>query len=42
MHVGGVNAAMADGSIRFRTNGIDQQVWRAMATRDGAEVVHAE
>src|SRR5437868_1320138 len=32
-HNGGVNAALADGSIRFFANTIDQFTWRALATR---------
>jgi prepilin-type N-terminal cleavage/methylation domain-containing protein/prepilin-type processing-associated H-X9-DG protein len=37
-HSGGVNVAMADGSVRFVTNGIDLAVWRALGTRSGGEV----
>jgi hypothetical protein len=29
---------MADGSVRFVTNGIDLAVWRALGTRSGGEV----
>ncbi|VTT99738.1 Marine sediment metagenome DNA, contig: S01H1_S33019 (Fragment) OS=marine sediment metagenome GN=S01H1_71738 PE=4 SV=1: N_methyl_2: SBP_bac_10 [Gemmataceae bacterium] len=38
-HTGGVNAAMADGSIRFFTDATDATAWRAMGTRAGGEVV---
>ena len=37
-HTGGVNAAMADGSIRFYSNSIDTFTWRSMGTRSGGEV----
>jgi prepilin-type N-terminal cleavage/methylation domain-containing protein len=38
-HPGGVNAAIADGSVRFVGNGIAPPVWRALGTRQGGEVV---
>jgi len=38
-HAGGVNAAMADGSVHFFTDSIDQTVWRSLATRGGNETV---
>ncbi len=38
-HNGGVNGAMADGSVRFFANTIDQFTWRALATRSGGEAV---
>jgi hypothetical protein len=34
-----VNAAMADGSVRFVANSIDQFTWRGMGTRAGNEVL---
>ncbi len=37
-HTGGVNASMADGSIRFFTDGTDVTAWRSMGTRAGGEV----
>lgn len=38
-HPGGVNSAMVDGSVRFVTDDVIIDIWRAMATRDGGEVV---
>ncbi len=38
-HVGGVNAAMGDSSVRFVDNEIDGKVWHAMCTRAGEETV---
>jgi prepilin-type N-terminal cleavage/methylation domain-containing protein/prepilin-type processing-associated H-X9-DG protein len=37
-HSGGVNAALADGSVRFVGPGIAGPVWRALGTRQGGEV----
>ncbi|MDP6468391.1 MAG: DUF1559 domain-containing protein [Pirellulaceae bacterium] len=37
-HPGGVNSALADGSVRFIAETIELATWRAMATRDGGEV----
>src|SRR5262249_51384122 len=39
LHPGGVNAAFADGSVRFISNHIALTTWRALATRSGDEVV---
>jgi prepilin-type processing-associated H-X9-DG protein len=36
-HPAGVNAAMADGSVRFVFNTIDPLVWQAACTRAGSE-----
>jgi prepilin-type processing-associated H-X9-DG protein len=36
-HTGGVNASMADGTVRFFSNGTTQAVWRALGTRAGGE-----
>jgi prepilin-type N-terminal cleavage/methylation domain-containing protein/prepilin-type processing-associated H-X9-DG protein len=41
-HVGGVNVAMGDGSVRFVRNAISVQTWRAMSTTRGGEVVSAD
>lgn len=37
-HAGGVHLLMADGSVRFRENGIDPALWSAVATRSGSEL----
>jgi prepilin-type processing-associated H-X9-DG protein len=36
-HPGGVNAAMADGSVDFFSNDIELHVWQRLATRAGGE-----
>lgn len=36
-HSGGVNASMLDGSVRFVSNTIDLETWRAMSTSYGGE-----
>lgn len=36
-HTGGVNAALADGSVHFVTNGISGKLWQALGTRAGGE-----
>jgi prepilin-type N-terminal cleavage/methylation domain-containing protein/prepilin-type processing-associated H-X9-DG protein len=38
-HTGGVNACMADGSVRFFQDSLSYQVWRSLGTRAGGEVV---
>jgi hypothetical protein len=38
-HVGGVNIALLDGSIRLITDSIDLQLWRDLSTRAGKELV---
>ena len=38
-HRGGVNVLMADGSARFATETVARYVWRALGTRNGAELV---
>ena len=40
-HPNGVNVALADGSVRFVRNAINQDVFAALATRNGAELVSA-
>lgn len=39
-HPGGVNASMADGSVQFVTDGIDQMTWRGLGTRDKGDVAN--
>lgn len=41
-HPGGVHLLMLDGSVRFGRSGVDLQVWRALATRAGGEVIAAD
>ena len=37
-HVGGVNVAMADGHVKFVTDGVEPSVWWGMGNRqDGIE-----
>lgn len=38
-HIGGVNAALADGAVRFVASTITRSVWQALATRAGREAV---
>jgi len=38
-HPGGVNAAFADATVRFVTNDIDTQVWRAQGTRAFSDLI---
>jgi len=38
-HPGGVNALMGDGSTRFVTETIQRQIWRALGTRNGLELI---
>ena len=40
-HSGGVNAGLADGSVRFFQNSIDLNIWRALGSSAGGEVVGA-
>jgi prepilin-type N-terminal cleavage/methylation domain-containing protein/prepilin-type processing-associated H-X9-DG protein len=40
-HSGGVNMLLMDGSVRFIKNSINKYVWRALATKDGGEVIDA-
>lgn len=39
-HPTGVNASMADGSVRFFSNSVDLITWRSMATRAGNDAVN--
>jgi len=38
-HYGGVNVLMGDGSVRFVGETVNQQVWRALGSRNGGELV---
>ncbi|MGE3820356.1 MAG: DUF1559 domain-containing protein [Isosphaeraceae bacterium] len=40
-HPGGVNALRVDGSVRFVKQTVNPAVWRALGSRDGAEVIDA-
>ncbi|MGE3822405.1 MAG: DUF1559 domain-containing protein, partial [Isosphaeraceae bacterium] len=42
LHPGGVNVALADGSVRFAKNTIHVNVWRGLGTRHGGEVISAD
>jgi hypothetical protein len=37
-HVGGVHCLLGDGAVRFVSENIDLNNWRALATRSGGEV----
>ena len=41
-HPGGVQMAMADGSVRFIKDSINQQTWWAIGTRFGKEIVSSD
>ena len=41
LHVGGVNVALCDGSLRFVRESISMPVWRALSTAQGGEVFDA-
>jgi prepilin-type processing-associated H-X9-DG protein len=41
-HPGGVNAAMADGSVKFFKNSINLYTWRAVSTIKGNEIVSSD
>jgi prepilin-type N-terminal cleavage/methylation domain-containing protein len=38
MHPGGVNAGLADGTVRFVQNGVTPSIWLGMGTRAGGEI----
>jgi prepilin-type N-terminal cleavage/methylation domain-containing protein/prepilin-type processing-associated H-X9-DG protein len=41
-HAGGVNALMADGSVKFFKSSINYTTWRALGSSQGSEVVSAD
>jgi prepilin-type N-terminal cleavage/methylation domain-containing protein/prepilin-type processing-associated H-X9-DG protein len=41
-HPGGVNALLADGSVKFYKSSINQNIWRALSTSQGGEVISAD
>jgi prepilin-type N-terminal cleavage/methylation domain-containing protein/prepilin-type processing-associated H-X9-DG protein len=41
-HTGGVNCLMLDGSVKFIKASISKTTWRALATKDGGEVISAD
>jgi prepilin-type processing-associated H-X9-DG protein len=41
-HPGGVNALLADGSVRFIKSSIAGSVWRALGSINGGEVISAD
>ncbi len=40
-HPGGVNVALADGSVQFVGDEVDLNLWRAMVTIAGGEVLES-
>jgi prepilin-type processing-associated H-X9-DG protein len=40
-HPGGVNVLISDGSVRFTKSTINVQVWEAMGSRNGGEIIDA-
>ena len=42
LHPGGVNVAMADGSVRFIKDSVSRPTWWALGTRDGGETLSAD
>ncbi len=41
-HAGGVNLLLADGHVAFVKDAVNPQVWRALSTRAGGEVIPAD
>ncbi len=41
-HPGGVNVAMADGTVRFVKDSVSMQAWRAVGTRSANEIVSSD
>ena len=42
LHQGGVNAVMCDGAVKFFTNDILVDTWRALSTTNGGETVDVQ
>jgi len=42
MHPGGVNVAFGDGSVRFLKSTVNNSVWWAIGSRNGAEILSAD
>jgi prepilin-type processing-associated H-X9-DG protein len=38
-HPGGVNLLMGDGAVRFVGDGVEEEIWRAIASRNGSETI---
>jgi prepilin-type N-terminal cleavage/methylation domain-containing protein/prepilin-type processing-associated H-X9-DG protein len=41
-HAGGINALLADGSVKFFKNSINVPVWRSLASTSGGEVISSD
>ncbi|MDY3553345.1 DUF1559 domain-containing protein [Gemmata sp. JC717] len=41
-HTGGVNAAFADGSVRFVRDGVDPNTWKGVGSKAGGEVANLD
>jgi prepilin-type processing-associated H-X9-DG protein len=41
-HSGGVNMALADGSVRFMKDSVDLRTWWGLGTRNGGEVLSSD
>jgi len=41
-HAGGVNVLFGDGTVRFVKDSVNLQAWRAIATKNGGEVISAD
>ena len=41
-HSGGVNACMADGSVKFIKSSISRMTWWALGTRNGEEIIGSD
>ena len=42
LHPGGANVLMADGSAKFLKSSIARNIWWALGTRDGGEVISSD